>query len=185
LHPLYRSVLGKLALTVILAVIGLAVFHSDTFQRRFFHSGQGTLSDLWQGKFLSFGRFEAWPKIWAEAWQQPYLGHGVGSVNDFVPLVWPGMNHAHNDYLRIGFELGLVGLALFALVMGWQIVDLRRRLRQPSGAARRGLAAALLGLLMFLVTACTDNPLVYNLWYMDPLFALVGAAYGVAARPVG
>jgi O-antigen ligase len=185
LHPLYRSLLGKVALAAILAAIGIAVFHTETFQRRFFHAGRGTLSDVWQGNFLSFGRLEAWPKIWAEAWQQPYLGHGVGSVNEFVPLVWPTMNHAHNDYLRVGFELGIVGIVLFLLVIGWQILDLRRRLWRTTGPVQRGHAAALLGLLLFLVTACTDNPLVYNLWYMNPLFALMGAAYGVTADSQG
>jgi O-antigen ligase len=181
LHPLYRNALGKLALMALLAAVGVVVFNTDTFQRRFFYTGRGTLTDVWQGNFLSFGRFEAWPKIWAEAWQRPYLGHGVGSINDFVPLVWPGMNHAHNDYLRIGFELGLVGVVVFLLVIAWQIVDLRRRLRRASGIGQRAFAASLLGLLMFLVTACTDNPLVYNLWYTNPLFALMGASYGVSA----
>jgi O-antigen ligase len=92
------------------------------------------------------------------------------------------MNHAHNDYLRIGFELGLVGLTIFACVIAWQVLDLYLRLRRSTGVAQRGYAAALLGLLLFLVTACTDNPLVYNLWYMNPLFALLGAAYGADPR---
>jgi hypothetical protein len=28
--------------------------------------------------------------------------------------------------------------------------------------------------------AFTDNPIVYHLWYMNPVFALIGAAYSVA-----
>jgi hypothetical protein len=186
-HPLYRSALGKLAMLAFLVVAGFAIFNTDTFQQRFFYTGRGTLRDVWHGRFLSFGRFEAWPKIWAEAWREPYLGHGVGSVNEYVPLVWPGMNHAHNDYLRIGFELGIAGLLLFLVIVAWQICDLRRRLRQTTGQVQRGYATALLGVFLFLVTACTDNPLVYNLWYMNPLFALIGAAYGVdrGAAPPG
>jgi hypothetical protein len=35
-------------------------------------------------------------------------------------------------------------------------------------------------MIVFWINAATDNPLGYNLWYMDPLFALIGAAYGVA-----
>ena len=31
-------------------------------------------------------------------------------------------------------------------------------------------------------SSTTDNVLVYNLWYTNPLFALIGAAYGVAGR---
>jgi hypothetical protein len=31
-----------------------------------------------------------------------------------------------------------------------------------------------------MISALTDNTLSYNLWYMNPLFAVMGAAYGVA-----
>jgi len=35
-------------------------------------------------------------------------------------------------------------------------------------------------MVVFWINAATDNPVGYNLWYMDPLFALIGAAYGAA-----
>ena len=90
------------------------------------------------------------------------------------------MTHPHNDYLRIGFDGGLVGLSVFFAVVAWQIVDFRRRIAQTSGIRQQVFAAAYLGFFVFLITSLTDNTLVYNLWYMDPLFVLMGAAYGCA-----
>ena len=33
---------------------------------------------------------------------------------------------------------------------------------------------AILGFIALLVTAASDNPLVYNVWFMNPLFAVLG-----------
>src|SRR5205085_6961999 len=85
-----------------------------------------------------------------------------------------------NDYLRVGFELGLVGLAIFLAVLAWQLGHLAVQIRRSRGVVRTAFTASWLGLLAFLISACTDNTLSYNLWYMDPLFAVMGAAYGVA-----
>ena len=182
LHPLYRTRLVNGAVVAFTAGLGVVLFYLPVFQERFFYEGSGTLTDVFQGDFLTFGRFEAWPDIWDEAWRRPYFGAGVGSVYDFVPTVWEGMHQAHNDYLRIGFELGLVGLGIFVCVMLWQLWNLRTQLRASEGIIRTAFAAAWLGLLVFLITGTTDNTLSYNLAYMNPLFAVLGAAYGVAGR---
>jgi O-antigen ligase len=182
LHPLYRTHVWRVVLLLGIVGLGLGIFHTPTFQKRFFWEGSGTLADVAEGNFLSFGRFESWPDIWDEAWKQPWLGHGAGSAYDFVPTVWENMHHVHNDYLRVGFEGGLVGVALFLGVMVWQLYDLRRRIQQSQGMVRTAFAAAWLGFLVFMISAITDNTLSYNLWYMNPLFAVLGAACGVAGR---
>ncbi len=180
LHPLYRRHLWRVGGVLALAGLGVALFYTPVFQERFFHEGSGTLEDVANGDFLSFGRFESWPDILDEAWRHPWLGAGVGTIYSFVPTVWAEMNHAHNDYLRISFEVGLVGLAVFLAVVGWQLWDIQVQIRRSRGAVRAAFAASWMGLLVFLISAATDNPLIYNLWYMDPLFAVLGAAYGVA-----
>jgi O-antigen ligase len=182
LHPLVRSWLWPVGALLGTAALGVALFYTPIFQERFFYEGSGTLGDLFEGNFLSFGRFEAWPDIWAEAWRRPFFGAGVGYAYGFVPTVWDGMTYAHNDYLRVGLELGLVGLALFLGSLVWQLWDLRGRIRRSQGALRTAYAASWLGLVLFMITAFTDNTLSYNLWYMNPLFALLGAAYGVDGR---
>ena len=89
------------------------------------------------------------------------------------------MHHVHNDYLRVYFEFGGVGLAVFLLVMVRQTIDLWRQVRATSGATQRAFSAGLLAMLVFLIAAGAGNPLGYNVWFVGPLFALLGAAYGV------
>jgi O-antigen ligase len=179
LHPLYRQHLWRVGGVLTLAGLGVVLFYTPIFQERFFDGG-GTLEDVANGDFLSFGRFETWPDILDEAWRHPWLGAGVGSITTFVPTVWDDVVHPHNDYLRVGFDVGLVGLSVFLGVLGWQLWDIQVRIRQSRGVVRSAFAAAWLGLLLFMISSFTDNTLIYNLSYMDPLFAVLGAAYGVA-----
>lgn len=181
--PLVGRLPARLAVLGVVAVLGLAIFFSDVFQERFFGEEGGGLSEVAAGDFDSGGRFETWPRIWQEAREHLVLGHGVGESRGFVAQVWPGTDKPHNDYLRIIFEQGLVGLALFVGVVLAQIWALRQLLARHRGEVRTAFGAAYLGLIVLLVVALTDNPISYGVWYMHPLFALMGAAYGVAARP--
>ena len=92
--------------------------------------------------------------------------------------MWRGRLSPHNDFLRIGAELGLVGLGLFL----WILVSAGRRmwvaLRQTRDARLAGLAG---GLGAFLVTSVASNPLVvrdvsYVFWIA------LGLAVGYSAR---
>ncbi len=179
-HPGIRGVLWRAVMSFFVAGLGVLLFHTDTFQHRFFHSGSGTLEDLFAGRFLGFGRFAAWPLILEKAWEHPWFGHGVGASYFFVPTVWPRMTLCHNDYLRVGFECGLIGLTIFLLTVIWQMWDLHTGVRRSSDILKQTFAAAFLGYFVALLISTTDNILIYNVYYMNPLFALMGAAYGVA-----
>ena len=181
LHPLYGRVLRGAIVAGVLAIAAI-LFHMPVFQERFFSSGYGTLEQLFAGEvnLLGSGRFAAWPMILDEAWRHPVVGAGVGSAHVFVPTLWPEMHQVHNDYLRIGFELGIVGLGLFLGVMAWQMLDVTRQIGESDGYTQWAFVASFLGLMLFLIMAITDNPILYNLWFMNPLFAVMGAAYGVA-----
>jgi len=180
LHPGFRSKWWNVLMVGGAMLAGIALFNTRTFQERFFpFTGHGTLQDVMEGSFISQGRFEAWPQIWAEASQRSSFGHGVGTSFNFVPQVWPEMNHVHNDYLRIVFELGFVGLAFYALVVVWQLIVIYRLIRASDCLTRQGFVAAWLGFCGLLITSATDNTIIYNVFYTNPLFLSLGAAYGV------
>ncbi|PYR93762.1 MAG: hypothetical protein DMF84_08095 [Acidobacteria bacterium] len=92
--------------------------------------------------------------------------------------LWAGRMHPHNDFLRFGGELGLVGLGLFLWILtaaGRRILEALRRTRD---ARLAGLAG---GLLAFLVTSLVSNPLMvpevsYVFWIA------LGLAVGHSAR---
>ena len=51
---------------------------------------------------------------------RPVIGYGYGSFpklwndNKGVQNIWDSTSEAHNDYLKVGFEVGIIGLILFA-----------------------------------------------------------------------
>lgn len=179
-HPLMRGMVWRVVLMGIVLSTALLLFQTRAAQERFFYSGRGTVSDLLEGDIRDSGRFDAWEAVAREVADRPLLGHGVGTAYDFIPQVWPGMNHVHNDYLRIAYECGLLGLTVFLLASAALLAGLIRGLRETSGAAREAFAAAMMGLTVFLLAALTGNPLPSNVWFMNPLFAVMGAAYGLA-----
>lgn len=54
--------------------------------------------------------------------KHPLVGYGYGSFakvwddNKGVDNIWDSTSEAHNDYLKVGFEAGLVGLALYCTI---------------------------------------------------------------------
>lgn len=180
LNPVTLNPLRKLAVITVMGVIALTVYLTPSFQERTFGGDSGGASNIAQGEFDSSGRFDAWPLILEEALERPWLGHGVGTVQRFVPEVWKGVSAPHNDFLRLGFELGILGLVTFLGVLIWQLWSLGCLIRSTDGVVQQVAGAAWLGLAAFLPIAFTDNPITYTLCYMNPLFALIGAAYSVA-----
>jgi len=178
-HPLYRTKLWNVTAVAATAILGLALFHTPMFQDHFFASGAGSLEDLSSDDFMDSGRFGAWGPVWDKAWEHPILGAGVGSAFDYVPHIWENEHNISNDYLRIGFEVGVLGLALFAVVIGCQFFDLYRRIQTSDGVVRSALAAAWVGLVMLLASSFFENTITYHIYFTNPLFAILGGAYGV------
>jgi len=181
IFPLFQRRLTNIATACVFALLGIGLFYTPVIQKRFFEDGSGKLSEAFQGDYAGAGRFEAWPLIWEEAWKRPLLGDGVGSAYDFVPEVWEDTNHCHNDYLRLFFETGVVGLTFFLIAAISQLVTLRRRIVESRSVVRTAYTAVWLGMWAMLVSSATDNTILYNIYYTDLLFAVLGAAYGVTA----
>jgi len=183
IHPLYRNKLWNLAAIIPGLVLAVALFYTPTFQAHFFESGQGSIDQLLSGNFKDYGRFTVWNSVWNQACRHPVLGGGVGSSFDFVPGLFDEGEEKfiHNDYLRMFFEFGAVGMVLFATAVVWQLISLYRATQSSGGELRSTFAAAWMGLVAMLISCYTDNTITHHLFYMNPMFALIGAAYGVAS----
>jgi O-antigen ligase len=81
------------------------------------------------------------PRIWHAALERareaPWIGHGFGReivAGDFIPLTprdTPELRHAHNLFIDIVLQLGLVGLALFAALLLALVRAYAAMLRDP------------------------------------------------------
>ena len=99
------------------------------------------------------GRFrEAYP---------PYQARAIAALPDPATFVVPftSVESPHNDYLQVAAELGLPGLALLLVSLGWIARDAARSIRRVEGCERAWRAGGLGGLAALLVAGLFGFPL--------------------------
>ena len=139
------------------------------------------------------GRFEIWQVGWKMFQDAPIWGHGFGSFGyEFTQyLDRSGMassflagevKHAHNTYVLIGSELGLVGIALFVAILANSLVKILRLLSDKQ--ANMSAFAWGLALFAFLMIATNVDIAVLRkyFWYNLGLITLLARYWGHSAR---
>lgn len=119
----------------------------------------------------SKGRLGLWANSMAMWLERPLLGFGLGNQKVHYPpfqKAWVDMafsigkqlHHAHNDFIQLAVETGLIGLGLFLAVLFFGIRGGLQAARLHMGSPVEGLAlAAVTGLLGFMVVAFFSFPL--------------------------
>ncbi len=100
----------------------------------------------------------------------PILGRGLGS---FVLMDIFG-EPAHNDFLRVFFELGLLGLLIYLVLSGALLVRLFLLLRAPLSPYIYSLAVAALSIAVVFLGASTISNILFRpvlQWYFWALMA--------------
>jgi len=168
--PLKRRV----CLAVALAVAGFAVFSTASFQQKMFFSGSGQLTDILdQGANLQMsGRSVLWLTLLQGVPDSPWFGHGA-NASEALLLDVAGLSHPHNDYLRILYEFGVLGLVLFGVAVGGTIFALLR-LETPLPQFRWWKYALASSFVPYLLIMFTDNVLLYAAFFGNLQFALIG-----------
>jgi O-antigen ligase len=139
-----RKYATALAFCVVIAIIGLGLYAGvDAVTERF--------SDLSQPGNLEGSRTSLWSDAWRMVWNTPWFGKGLGSfqwtfrayetANPDIPAIY-----AHNDYLQVVAETGLVGLglALWAFAACWRTA---RKNLHAGDPLVRGIGLAAIGAL--------------------------------------
>ena len=186
-HPRLASIRIRLATVGIMMLAGIVAFNTPIIQDRFFQkesgfSGKGSISDVAAGKFDSAGRFDSWPTIIEKSQERFWLGHGVGESAPYVYKIWAPMDKPHNEYIKMLFDGGVIGLVTFVFALLWTMWNLMRINRSASFGANWPASAAYMSTAGFIMMAIFDNPLVCGVNYLHPTFALIGAANGIAAK---
>jgi O-antigen ligase len=111
-------------------------------------------------------RFEGWPIVLKTAQSYLPLGAGVGSFDTVYRSVEPltdvstvYFNHAHNDYLELWLETGVVGAGLFAAFVVWFLVRAYVVWFGRNGEGRNLAAALSVVVLLLLAHSLLDYPL--------------------------
>ena len=114
-------------------------------------------------------RMAHWQAAWGMFNERPWLGVGIGNYEPVYPAhSLPGwtepLGHAHNYYLNIAAEAGLIGLAAYLILWGAAFWQAWKVIRATQGYWR-GVAAGILGVLTHLsVHNFFDNLHVHNMY---------------------
>jgi O-antigen ligase len=183
------SMTKRLIAVAVLVVAGMGVFQMERIQNKMFYSGQGTVSDAVTGvldllkgeepaslDFATSGRRYIHQALIDGLDEAYWLGHGA-NTSEAISLAFSEATHPHNDWLRLRYEYGLLGMLLFALTMLGQVGHaLWRSRRMPPDAAIFLWvgAGAFLPMALFMFS---DNVILYAAWFGNLQFAMLGLGY--------
>lgn len=185
----------KRALIVgLLVVAGIGLFYTERVQQKMFYSGKGTIQEAIDNTITAFtgegsmdfnfatsGRY--WlNKILISRLDEAYwLGHGANAT-EAISVSITQVTHPHNDWLRLRYEYGMIGMVMFGLTMLLQTGHAWLRARRlPTGQALFLYAGATsfvpMGIFML-----SDNVIMYAAWFGNLQFALLGLGYAFYKR---
>ena len=164
-----------MALAAAIALLAIAIL----FQGDFGFIRAVSLVQLGQAENLS-NRNLIWPLFESAIASSPWVGWGVGAGKIIVPTTTGistliGTNAAHNEYLRIGCEGGLIGAALLIVCMALWAYHGSKHLPRAERTLIR------LVFLAFAVHSATDNTLIATT--SSVLFIWASAIFSTAATP--
>lgn len=120
------------------------------------------------GEDISNGRFALYSVVWEKFLQHPFLGSGWGWVGNFTAY-----NGAHNIYLQLLCECGIIGLLVFVLaIVNWffNTLDLNRGRRlEGHDEEQAAFKFSLFTQTFFIIYGLVGNPLYdfnYLIWYI-------------------
>jgi len=130
--------------------------------------------------FAIVERLAHWQAAYNMANDQPFTGVGLGNYEivyaQYGIPSWPRpLGHAHNDYLNILAETGLIGLVAYGMAWCAILVWTLRALKQTDFVLR-GLALGLLGTWTHLAVHSVVDKL-----YVNNLFLHIGVMLGLLA----
>lgn len=131
-------------------------------------------------------RLSQWYAGWQMFASNPLLGVGIGNYNaaydNYRLDAWPvALGHAHNHYLTIAAEAGVIGLAAY---LGFLIVSLRAAAKAILLAPDRLARAAAIGILGSLAAFATHN--MFDVLFVHGMGVTIGLLLSLVERlPAG
>jgi len=178
------STLKRIIILCLIVMVGIGIFYSPRIQKKMFYSGRGTLEDVkWENEdFATSGRRHMWNKMWERIDEQPLLGSGANASESFISKITTrGLKHPHNDWLRLLFDFGYVGVVIFALSLLMQTLHAYRMAKRTVGDIALLFYAGASSILSFILFMFTDNILLYAAFFGNLQFTILGLAYAAQA----
>ena len=136
----------------ILSFLGYIMLSISRLRDRFF--AVGDRGDIFGISLNTNGRTQVWDFLVAGIQNHLVFGQGIGQAQISVSSRFVSIVQPHNDYLRLTYDLGLVGLMLWLFAIARMVVIIK----SEKFLSRSALAMSVFILLAF---AFSDNPIVY------------------------
>ena len=139
-------------------------------------------AEITDANFAVLERVAHWQAAWQMWTDHPWLGVGIGNYEPVYPRYalpqWPlPLGHAHNYYLNIAAETGVIGLGAYLLLWCAALFQTWRAVRRASGW-ELGVALGVLGVVIHLsVHNFVDNLYVHGIYLQ--LAVLLGLVAGM------
>jgi len=139
-------------------------------------------AEITDANFAVLERVAHWQAAWQMWTDHPWLGVGIGNYEPVYPRYalpqWPlALGHAHNYYLNIAAETGIIGLAAYLVLWTVALLQTWRVVRRASGW-ELGVALGVLGVIIHLsVHNFVDNLYVHGMYLQ--LAVLLGLIAGI------
>lgn len=137
--------------------------------------------------FAIVERMAHWQAGWRMWTEHPWRGVGIGNYEPIYPAYYippwkEPLGHAHNYYLNVAAETGLIGLLAYLVLWGAALWQTIQAIRRTSGR-ERAVAIGVLGVLVHLnVHNFVDNLFVHNIYaHIAILLALLPVLTNIAA----
>ncbi|WP_144300046.1 O-antigen ligase family protein [Elioraea rosea] len=149
-HFRFGHKLRLAGMAVPIVLVGAAIFGPQIIDRSF-------TTATGQAGFQFSGRDVIWDLFIDVIALSPWFGYGIGAGRfavDMEQVALLGTNAAHNEYLRLAVDVGVVGVVL--IFLGFVVWIARETRRMPPGEATVVRGAA----LVLAVHSITDNTLI-------------------------
>ena len=182
------SVKGFVLSFLVATILALSVGAYVAKDRMFYDPDTVQWSDAFAntGTFLNnintSGRYALWEKAFDHFSKDGGLiliGHGAGSTDKWLTKL-SYINALHSDYLRIYFDLGIIGLVLFLLFLtslGVRLLNIHNA--QNNKNERKWTSLGISALIFYSITLFTDNSLNYFVDFGIYVFCFVGFVFAL------
>jgi O-antigen ligase len=121
-----------------------------------------------------------WDILWGEIRGDPWTARGLNAHRLTLQSWGMPLELPHNDWLKLWYDLGLLGTAGYLLIMMIQVALLVRIAKRSSfNRSLRMLAyAAATAFVPYAVVMLIDNVTLYVQYFGNLHFALIGLVYG-------
>jgi len=184
---------GAMGLLVVALVLNSAHLLPSILAQRFaglsayFTMPDVTAAEVTEANYALVERVAHWQaaiRMWAD---RPWLGVGVGNYAEVYPAYalphWPDpLGHAHNTYLNMGAEAGLVGVVCYLIFCTSALWQALRAIQSTNGLPR-AMALGTLGALAHLgIHSMFDNLYVHTMYLQ--IAVLLGSLFVIQRQGV-